>query len=339
MSLIKKSACVLFCLIFAAVLFPIKASAITIDGKIENLEWKNVERVTLFKNNSNTNCDIDFAIMRVFVDGKNNAVFLAVQVTQKTAGALQPDNKLAGIKLSTSFGESIFYLIDDTHTFDSATYSVSQKMVVGTNNDLSIEMRIGYLFGVPANPLAGLQLIDSYGQYSNYYSFPVVETTPATTVATTNPVTTTPTTTKPSTAKSTTKPSTTVVEQTAQTGKKPAVTTTAKNIIIKTNGAAGVEHILSEDAKTDESTSRQIASTDRGAEENTTACNSESQEKSTETTSNKKIVAVAAAVLLVALAVYLCIAAGKPKQEPKQPGNAQPNHGEKTDENEFDDDF
>ncbi|NLX94165.1 MAG: hypothetical protein GXZ02_10040 [Clostridiales bacterium] len=77
MSLIKKLFCVLLCLLFAVVLFPVKANAITIDGKIENLEWKNVERVTLFENNSSTNCDINFAIMRVFVDGKNNAVFLA----------------------------------------------------------------------------------------------------------------------------------------------------------------------------------------------------------------------------------------------------------------------
>jgi hypothetical protein len=50
------------------------------------------------------------------------------------------------------------------------------------------EIKIGYLHGVPDNPIAGLQLIDSNGDYSNYYTSPVVTTTTSATTTTTKPI-------------------------------------------------------------------------------------------------------------------------------------------------------
>ncbi len=193
MSLIKRSACVLLFLLFIVGFPPIKASAITVDGDLDPREWKSAEKTEIFPYGSKTNCDINFAFVHIIADEKANTLYLAFRVTQKTAGALDSIDNVTGIKLTTDVGKTILCRFDGTNSFDNTTYSVAQKMVVGTNDNLSIEMSIGYLFGVPKRPLAGLQLIDSYGNYSNYYKFPlVVETTSSTTPATTNPTTTKP---------------------------------------------------------------------------------------------------------------------------------------------------
>ncbi|HZK38833.1 MAG TPA: InlB B-repeat-containing protein [Clostridia bacterium] len=197
--MIKKSLCVLLCLLLAFAIFPVKAGAVTIDGVIRNDEWINAEKTLLFPSGSNTNCDINFAFSHVIVDKKANAVYLALNVTQRTAGALNEQAMNSGVKLDMGAGEKIICRFDGTNTFNHSSYSVEQKMKVENISYLFIEIKIGCLFGVPAQPLVGLQLIDSYGQYSNYYKFPLAaEPTAATTKPTTTkkPVTTKPTTTK-----------------------------------------------------------------------------------------------------------------------------------------------
>lgn len=77
MSLINKLVCVLLCLLFAVVLLPLKANAITIDGIMgTNSEWKNAKGTIIFPDGTETNCDINYAYMMVLVDTKNSAVGL-----------------------------------------------------------------------------------------------------------------------------------------------------------------------------------------------------------------------------------------------------------------------
>ncbi|HZK38736.1 MAG TPA: InlB B-repeat-containing protein, partial [Clostridia bacterium] len=109
-------------------------------------------------------------------------VYLALNVTQRTAGALNAQAINSGVKLDMGAGEKITCLFDGTNSFNRSGYSIEQKMKVENISYLFIEIKIGCLFGVPAQPLVGLQLIDSYGSFSNYYKFPLAaETTTSTT--------------------------------------------------------------------------------------------------------------------------------------------------------------
>lgn len=203
LSLVKRSICTLLCLLLVSVMFPIKVAAIKIDGKIENLEWNNATKTEIFPYPAKTNCDINFASMNVLVDEKSKVVFLAFYVIQGTTGALNNPNISSGVRLDMGGGKEIICRYDGTNSFDRSTYSVEQKMAITNIDYLWIEMKIGYLFGVPAPPFAGLQLIDSFGKYSNYCKYPVNETTTATPKpTTTKPITTQkPATTKPTTTK------------------------------------------------------------------------------------------------------------------------------------------
>lgn len=202
MSLIKKLVCVLLCLLFAVVLLPLKANAITIDGIMDtNSEWKNAKGTIISPYGTVTNCDINYAYMMVLVDTKNSAVYLSLQVMQQTPNALKPGSTSVGVRLNINPGTFITCCIGTEDEFDRTSFSVDKGIVIGTNNDFVLEMRIGYLHGVPEHPLTELQLIDSYGKNSNWYSFPVVQPTTLPAATTTKPVTTKPATTKPTTTK------------------------------------------------------------------------------------------------------------------------------------------
>lgn len=332
----------LLCLLFATVTFSVKAGAIAIDGNIENLEWKYAVATELFPHGSNTNCDINFAFMRVHIDEKAKAVFLGFLVTQKAAGAFNAANTSSGVKLDMGVGKEIICRIDGTNSFDKSTYSVTQKMVVGTNNDIVIEIRIGYLFGVPTQPLIGLQLIDSYGKYSNYHSFPiVVEATTQNTATTRKKPTTTkkPITTKPTTAKPNPSTSTAVVQTTSGGGSvvKNGTTTTIGNPVYTVTDPSRVDENSGNVAAIhDEATNSLQSNSDKpdGNSEGEVFPNYDTNEKDSNQT-KKQIAAVVTAVVLLSLAAYFFILASKHKTQPKP----EPENPEEKADDDLDDDF
>ena len=352
---IKKSAAVLLCAILAAVFLSAAAGAITLDGIIGVTEWKNAQKTELFPNGTNTNSDINFAYMRVFVDRSSSAVYLAFQVIQKTAGALQPGNTAVGVRLNIPAGTNITCRAGGADEYDRTAYSVQKNIVIGTNNDYVIEMRIGYLFGVPENPLLGLQLIDGYGGFSNYYSFPVAETTASTTAATTKA------TTAATTAATTTKPATTKAATTAKVTTTKTTTTKATtanssgstSAVIQTNGAAVTSDCTP--TYTDQNSAGEPATNENGeiaqkgsagsqntsgepgaGGENENLGDNDSGETGTGIGIKKQIAAVAAAAILIGIAVYLCAVAARRKPLQKS-GPEKPVAN--TDETDIDDDF
>ena len=116
LSYAKKFVCVLLCVIFAAAMFSTTAGAITLDGTIGTIEWKAAESTEIFPIGTNTNCDINFAFMRIWVDRNNKAVYLAFQVIQKTP--LQSGNTAVGVRLNTKSGSNITCRISGTDEFD-----------------------------------------------------------------------------------------------------------------------------------------------------------------------------------------------------------------------------
>ena len=345
LSYTKKSVCVFFCILFAMAIFSTTAGAITIDGEMKsNLEWKDAVKTVIFPSGTNTNCDINFTCMWMKIDRSNNAVFLAFQVIQKTTDALQPGNTAIGVRLKVADGTNIACRISGIDEFDRTAYSVEKGIIIGSQNDYIIEMRIGYLSGVPENPLLSLQLIDSFGNFSNYYSFPVIVTTTTKPVTTAKPTTTA----KPATTKTTTKPVTAAKSTTnATTGAKPGSTSGSQtNGSSNSNNSSGsgysqgisaVEAVTGENGEptqTNYSSGENTAEAPGRGTENDFSENGDTNNQSGGIGTNKQIAAVAVAAILIALAVFFIAKAARSKP----PVAAKPAVPDMPDEDEDTDD-
>lgn len=242
---LKRFMCIFASAILVLFILPATAGAITVDGILESVEWKGTEKYVLISAGESSNCSIDFALMKIKVDNGNQAVYLGFQATQKQSDALEEDNVLAGIRLNLDGNGYILCTQSGISEYDINKYDINAKIIVGTNNDFTAEIRIGFKFSIPEKAVPGVQIVDGFGQPSNYYAWPVEPTTEATTtekVTTTKKETTTkepttkketttkaPTTAKPITTKAptTAKPTTTKAPTTAKPTTTKAPTTTA----------------------------------------------------------------------------------------------------------------
>ena len=230
----KKFVFLIFAAFLVLLILPSAAAAVTVDGVMENVEWKGTEKYILISSGASSNCSIDFAMLRIKIDNSKQAVYLGFQATQKQADILEPSNTLAGIRFTLEGNDYITCTPSGTGEYNINAYDVESIVSIGSNNDFTAEIRIGFKYGIPEKAVPGMQIVDGYGQPSNYYEWPVEPTTEATTtekVTTTKRETTTkaPTTAKPTTTKAptTAKPTTTKAPTTA----KPTTTkapTTAK---------------------------------------------------------------------------------------------------------------
>lgn len=325
MRLYKKSICVLLCVLLSLFMLSSFAGAVTVDGIIGNLEWSKAEKFEIFKIGSTTNCDIDFAYMRVLINRDNSEVYLAFQVMQKTAGALNAKTTLAGVKLFMKSGTEITCRSDGTNDYNINDYDVDTKIVIGTNNDLTAEMRIGFKFGVPENIMLGLQLIDSYGEPSNYYKWPIEAQTTTAAETTTKKQETTTRKTDSTTQKQTGTTAWETTEKTtaANTGSTSAVNNgEQQSTAAAANTADGGITQNSVQATTQEVTGQTMTNGNTtGAPDETDA-----SARPVEINKTKQIAAIGVAVLLLAIAVFLCVLAGKPKKNLKPAEKKEPEH-------------
>ncbi len=229
---LKKSTCVITAILLALFVLSASASAVTVDGVLENIEWQGSEPFIVFKSGVPTNCLINFAMMKVKTDSNEQAVYLGFQATQDNTHALVADNALAGVRINLKDNEYVVCTQSGISDYDVNAYNMISKIIIGSNNDFTVEVRIGFKYGIPEKALQGIQIVDGDGSPSNYYNWSVVQTTEATTTekATTTKETTTkaPTTKKETTTKETTTKAPTAIKETTTKAPTTKKETTAK---------------------------------------------------------------------------------------------------------------
>jgi len=334
---LKKLICALLCVLLSFFMFSFAAGAVSIDGTIGTLEWKNALRYEVFSHGATTNCDINFAYMRVLINKTDSEVYLAFQVMQKTAGALNEKTTLAGVKLFMKSGTSITCRSAGTNEYNINSYDVDSKTIIGTNNDFTAEIRIGFKFGVPENVMLGLQFIDSYGEPSNYYKWPIpAQTTTAAETTTKKQETTTvrETTTRKTDATTQKQTDTTVKETTEKpTASNPGNTSTVNNSGQQYSTAAASTADGSITQSSEQVTTQEVTGQTRTNGNTSSLANeTDASVKPVRINRTKQIAAIAVAFLLIAIAVFLCVLAGKPKK------NLKPSEKKEPEPDEVDDD-
>ncbi|GEM_PF-3216862 len=306
-----------------------RAVSVVCDGKITDREWAGGPKITLAQNTGQSNCDVEFACLRVIVNNGGSEMFLALQVL---TGQLEKDNTLAGFNIYVNGSLCASCLLNGEAAYDQYTYAVDTAIVALDNDDFAAEARVGFKTGLPDRIDLGIRILDGYGEPSTLFVNTVyrAETTASTPAETTTGRATTtagPTTKAQTTKAQTTKAQTTEAQaskaQTAEVqttkAQKPAAApnVTAGNT---TGSAASPTAAAGVTAHTPDGTSgaapaNAAVSRPDGGETETHALSPSSGFSRT-----KYIVLVSAAALLLVAALAISVYAGLSKKsgEPEE---------------------
>ncbi len=165
----KRIVSAFFALIFLFA-FVTSAFSANIDGIDSGFEWENATAYKLTDGESN--CGVDFGLVKVKFDTQNNAVFLCFMFIDP---ALEPENLSTGISVSIENSEPfIMTMASSPQNIDIDKYHIEGAMSVDENNGATCELRVGIKAGLPKNLSGSVRFIDANGEPSNYYDFILV---------------------------------------------------------------------------------------------------------------------------------------------------------------------
>lgn len=166
------------------VLYAVSFSAFSfkVDGIDNGIEWDGAMVYKLVDGESN--CGVDFGLVKVKFDYDSNAVCLCFYFTDPD---LNSDNKTVGVLIKVDDSASFEIIASDTSLSENiAPYSFESAIYVDDNNGATCEIVVGIKSGLPESIDFDARFIDSNGYYSDFYHFVVVnelyETTEATTI-------------------------------------------------------------------------------------------------------------------------------------------------------------
>lgn len=150
--------------------FSLAAYSVKIDGIDDGYgEWYGVSIYQFVDGESN--CGVDFAIMKLIFDNENRALFFCFMFEDPN---FEIDNTMAGVSLSIENSEPFVLSVSEKSTaYDFENYSFDGAISINENNGAFCEIRLGIKSGVPKTVNGCVSFIDAQGMPSNKYSFTV----------------------------------------------------------------------------------------------------------------------------------------------------------------------
>lgn len=163
---------ILSCAVSALLLlaFAVSAFSADIDGYDKGAEW---DGATVYKLvDGESNCNVNFAAVKVKLDAENSAVFLCFMFIDPN---LEADNAAVGVSLSVENSAPFEITASSSPAgYDIGKYSFDGAITVDENSGATCEMRIGFKEGLPKTIACTVRFIDANGEPSNYYDFVIV---------------------------------------------------------------------------------------------------------------------------------------------------------------------
>ena len=143
----------------------LSAHSATVDGIDDGYEWDNALTYQII--NGESNCDVDYAIMKLIIDNENRAVNFCFLFRDPE---IEPDNFSAGVSFSLNDSDT-FTITGNTKpdNYDANKYSFEGEISVDENHGVTCEIRLGFKEGVPQNICGSVSFIDGKGMPSNKY--------------------------------------------------------------------------------------------------------------------------------------------------------------------------
>ncbi|MBR3779846.1 MAG: hypothetical protein IKK63_01420 [Clostridia bacterium] len=146
------------------------AFSFTIDGVDSGTEWDGSSVYKLVDGESN--CGVDFGLVKVKFDYETDALNFCFLFSDPNFSS---DNIFAGISLSVN-GNSPYEITsaEGTSYKNFEPHSYYGSICVNDTKGATCEIRVGFKSGIPKLTECSVRYIDSYGAYSNYYYFKVI---------------------------------------------------------------------------------------------------------------------------------------------------------------------
>lgn len=161
------AAIVSFVILFS---FAVSAFSADIDGFDMGTEWDGATAYKLVDGESN--CNVNFGVVKVKFDFKNSAVFLCFMFIDPD---LKSDNTMAGISLEVENSSPFEITMSSSPAgYDISKYSFDGAISIDENRGAICEVRIGVKEGLPKTLDCTVRFIDASGEPSNYYDFTLV---------------------------------------------------------------------------------------------------------------------------------------------------------------------
>lgn len=150
--------------------FVMSAFSADIDGFDMGTEWD--EAVSYKLVDGESNCRVNFGVVKAKFDNENNAVFLCFMFIDPS---LEQDNMSAGVSISVDYSSSFLLTMSNTpQNSDIDRFSFDGAMSIDSNNGATCEVRIGFKSGLPQKIECQARFIDSEGEPSSYYNFTLI---------------------------------------------------------------------------------------------------------------------------------------------------------------------
>ncbi len=150
--------------------FAVSAFSTDIDGFDKGAEWDGATTYKLIDGESN--CNVNFAAVKVKLDAENSAVFMCFMFIDPN---LDAENAEVGVSLAVENSTPFVITASSTPAgYDIGKYSFDSAISVDKNSGATCEMRIGFKEGLPKTIGCTVRFIDACGEPSNYYDFVIV---------------------------------------------------------------------------------------------------------------------------------------------------------------------
>lgn len=309
--------------------FYARAVSVVCDGKITEREWAGCLQYTLAQSTAESNCDVEFAYLRVIADGGDGEIFLALQAVTND---LEPDNALAGFEIYINGSLCAACPLNGEAVYDQYAYAVNTGFQAMGNNDFAAEVRVGFKTVMPDSIRLGIRVLDGYGEPSTLFTQTVYETQTTaeqSTQTTTGAKPTTTVTVSATKADKTTKPdkpSPGTSGTTRAVTQKPVVTHNypgaTAGFDTDTTAAADVT------VYTENGSSGTAPAGSAGSQSGVGEAQTQASNQSPGFGRTRYIVMVSLAVLLLAAALAICIYAGLSKKEGTAAENSSADNNE-----------
>ncbi len=167
---IKLTAFLLLAIVLFSLCFAFSASAIKIDGIMNDSSWIDSDSVVFVSSADNPNCDVEFASVSVLTDKKSNQILLGFRVELSNAVENSSDY---GVAVSINSDEFVYIIPSGVSAYDIDKYSADGSVSLVNEKYFVAEVAIGMKYGLSSVKSIDVRAVDSHGMPSNVYQLDV----------------------------------------------------------------------------------------------------------------------------------------------------------------------
>ncbi len=199
------------CIVLCNCLFLFNASALRLDGVMDEPAWRDAQSFVLSVKTAQSNCGVKYGVVSVLEDAKSSRLNFGFKVTLDESVA---ESTYYGVAVKINSSDFIYVTANGAEPYDTDKFAVYHSCSVYPEDTFTLELDVAVKYGLHTVQSIAVRFIDANGISSNVYELDYsVSAQTETTAESTTKVTTTK---EKTTKEKTTQSATTKAEKTTQ---------------------------------------------------------------------------------------------------------------------------